>query len=147
MERTNLKRQGFTLIELLVSIAILGMLFGTSFFVFSAFLRSESFINKRLDQVQSVRFVMNKILGEIRGANSINGASSDSKLILDYDGFSVSYDYANGKVRRKKGGGSSYLTEPGRILNLKFEYPAPKVAKVILRTDNLTFESQVLVRN
>ena len=147
MRRINSNRAGFTLLELLISIAILGMLFGASFFVFSGFLRSETLINTRLDQVQSTRFAMSRILDEIRGAGSINGASSDSKLILDYDGFSVSYDYANGKVRRRKGGGSSYLTEPGKISSLGFEYPAPKLVKVILETSNLTFESQALVRN
>jgi len=147
MSRSNLQRRGFTLIELLVSIAILGMVFGSSFYAISTFLRTEGGINKKLGQIQSVKFVMARIIKEVKGAKGINAASSDSKLILNYEGFSISYDYANGKVRRRKGGGSSYLTEEGKISGLKFDYPKAKLVEILINTDNQDFESKAFVRN
>ncbi len=138
---------GFTLIELLISIAIIGVLIGASFYVLSSFWRAESGIKKILDQNQSVRFVMERIINEARRAEDISSSSISSKLILEYDGFSISYDYANKKVRRRKGGGSSYLTEENKISGLEFYYPVPKLVKISINTINSSFESQAFVRN
>jgi|GEM_PF-1537056 len=146
-KKSNINTSGFTLVELLITMAVLGMLFGAGFYFTSIFFRTESIVHKTLGANQCVRFVMGKIASEIREAKTLSPASSPSLLILDYDGFTIRYDYANKKVRRRKGGGSSYLTETGDVSGLIFGYPSTKLVHIRIILENSSFESMAAVRN
>ena len=142
-----MNKKAFTLIELLVAITVLSTILCSGFCLLSAFWRTENKIVSTLDKNQSVRFVMDKIISETRNSVSFDPLSTQSELILVYDEYLIKYDYKNGKVRRRKGGGSSYLTEVGRISSVKFEYPSAKIVKILLQTDKTSFESFSYIRN
>jgi Tfp pilus assembly protein PilW len=123
------RNRGFTIVEVLIASLLALAIASTLLFSLSLILKSWSNFAVKMDCLESSRISMIRIVTDVRGAG-IDPQSTALKLVLNLDDKVVSYDYKNGKVRRRVGGGSAYLTEEGRISSLRFSYPDQGLVKI-----------------
>jgi len=141
-------RRAFTLIEVLIASSIAALIALVVAFSFGSALRAFTAQERAIDRVESARVSFIRIIYDVRRSSGILPDSNCSRLSLSLDGRTVSFDLANGKVRRRVDGSSSYLTEEGRISDLQFFYPLPNLAGIQLMTaDGRVFTSEAYVRN
>ena len=140
-------KKGFTLIELIISMALAFIVFGSAFFATSTFLRTWRSGTASLEALQSGRIVLQRITDEVRNSRKIDPSSNTSQLILNYDGYNITYDLKDGKIRREKGGGSSYLTEESIVTLLNFSYPSQKLVEIKISIGKREFVTKAFVRD
>ena len=127
--------------------ALAFVVLGSAFFATSTFLRTWRSGTASLEALQGGRIVLQRMTDEVRNAKRIDPSSNTSKLILNYDGYNIAYDLKDGKVRREKGGGSSYLTEEGSVNSLNFSYPSQKLVEIKIFIGKKEFATKAFVRN
>jgi hypothetical protein len=120
---------------------------GSAFFATSTFLRTWRSDTASLEALQGGRIVLQRITDEVRNSRKIDPSSNTSQLILNYDGYNIAYDLKDWKIRREKGGGSSYLTEEGIVTSLNFSYPSQKLVEVKIGVEKKKFAAKAFVRN
>ncbi|MCX5726029.1 MAG: prepilin-type N-terminal cleavage/methylation domain-containing protein [Candidatus Saganbacteria bacterium] len=140
-------KKGFTLIEVLISMALTMIVLGSAFFATSTFLRTWRSGTASLEALQGGRIVLQRITDEVRNSRKIDPSSNPSQLISNFDGYNIAYDLKDGKIRREKGGGSSYLTEEGIVTSLNFSYPSQKLVEVKIGVEKKEFAAKAFVRN
>lgn len=124
------RKKAFTLVEVLVASSLAVVIAGALLLSTFSILGSWSNLEGAIDSLESARASMTRIVLDTRRSREIKPLSNESKLILDFEDRVISYDYYNGKVRRRVGSFSTYLTEKGRISFLKFGYPSQNLVKV-----------------
>ncbi len=123
-------KKGFTLVELILSLVILSMLFGTMYFALGTQLRLWQKIVSAAERQQVINAVLTRIVNDIRAAREILPGSDYQALSLKIGEDVVEYALIDQKVRRKKNGSSSYLTEREELPALSFSYPDIKRVKI-----------------
>lgn len=138
-----MKHKGFTLVELIISLNITLILVGGMLFAFGQASRSWKRVARRAERLQIENIITERICRDARGADEIMTGSGSSEIKLKLGSATVSYSLSAGKVRRKMGGSTAYLTNDNEIERLNFAYPVKNFAEVHL--DNYVF--LVAVRN
>jgi len=116
-------KKGFTLVELIISLVILSMLFGAAYFALGIQIRLWHKIVSAAEKQQAMNAVLTRIVNDVRAAGEILPSSDSQTLSLKLGGEAVEYALIDQKVRRKKNGTSSYLTDRGELAELSFSYP------------------------
>lgn len=116
-------KKGFTLVELIISLTILSILFATMYFALGTQIRLWQGIVNAAEKQQIANAVLNRMVNDIRSAREILPASSSQVLSLRIESSLIEYSLFNEKVRRKKNGYSSYLTDKKELQMLSFSYP------------------------
>ncbi|MBU0687801.1 MAG: prepilin-type N-terminal cleavage/methylation domain-containing protein [Candidatus Margulisbacteria bacterium] len=117
-----MNKKGFTLIEILVSLTLFSLILSSTFLI----LKTPSmfwnrFVNK-MAAFEVVSSVSGVIMRDIWEAINISVEEGGLRLILIDSGYSqIQYELVGGKIRRKKGGSSSYLTYDEQVDLLEFE--------------------------
>lgn len=138
-----MNKKGFTLVELMISLTISAMLIGGVLYAFSAEFALWKRIVAGSEKQQIANMVLTRIISDSRNANEISPSSSSSALSLKVGTESIEYSLANNKVRRKKDGYSSYLTDTGDLGALSFSYPDAKQVEIKVED----FKAKVILRN
>jgi len=125
-----MRRQGFTLIELLVSLSLFSILLVAIFYSFSIELNFWKKVTASVEKSQISNMLLSRISRDIQRASGFATLSSDNFLSLACGSETVEYSFVYDKVKRKAGGLSAYLTMPGDIENLQFEYPGDKIVEI-----------------
>ena len=125
-------RKAFTLIETIVAAAISLVTVSAIFIAAFSLIRSWKTVDSITDSLESARNSLTRISSDTRNSEGVGSSSTGNTLVLDCGGDVVSYDLNEGKVRRKVNSSSSYLTEAGRVSNLKFSYPSAKLVSVTM---------------
>jgi prepilin-type N-terminal cleavage/methylation domain-containing protein len=126
-------KRGFTLVELIVSFAILSMLFAAMYFALGTQIKSWQRIVSAAERQQIANAVLSRIVNDIRAAREILPASNSQTLALRIENDVIEYSLFGEKVRRKKNGYSSYLTDKEGLGALSFSYP--DVYRIGIRID------------
>lgn len=140
-------KKGFTLIEVLISMTLAVMVLGSAFWAIGSSLRTWKSGAANLEALQGGRIVLERIMDEVRNAKRIDPSSTSQKLGLNYEDYDISYELKNGKVRRGKGGGASYLTTEGIVNSLNFLYPSSELVEIEIGVLKRKFFSKAFVRN
>ena len=127
-----MRKRGFTLIELLVSLSLFSVLLAAIFYSFSIELNFWKKIAASVEKSQISNMLLSRISRDVQRASGFAALSSDNFLSLALSGETVEYSFVYDKVKRKSGGLSAYLTMPGDIENLQFEYPGDKIVEIII---------------
>lgn len=138
-----MNKKGFTLVELIISLTISVMLIGGMLYAFGVEFKLWEKIVNISEKQQITNMVLTRIISDSRNANEISPSSSSSALSLKVGTESVEYSMANNKVRRKKDGYSSYLTDTGDLGALSFSYPDAKQVEIKVED----FKAKVILRN
>lgn len=138
-----MRRHGFTLVEMIVSMTIFAMLMAGIFYAFSVEFNLWKRIVNAAEKQQIASMVLTRIIRDARSAKEILPSSSSSMLMIKIGSESIEYSLTNNKIRRKKDGYSSYLTDAGDIQALSFSYPAPKQVEIKVED----FKTKVSLRN
>lgn len=92
------QEQGFTIIELLATLAILGMIIAALYTFYLSGLHSWSRSIDRMEEQQSARIALDKIIKEIRYAHAVEIRYSDSTMIyyrININGVSTLHRFRN----------------------------------------------------
>ena len=136
------KKTAFTLVELLIAISLGTILLAVSFWALSNTVRLYGKTSKDTARLQICSMVLDRIGEDAVSAKKVSSSSTQSLLILEYPDFILRYDYNNGKVRRRKGSSSAYLTDAGDVGSLSFDYSGKLIT---IKCDKL--ESKAYCRN
>lgn len=114
-------RKGFTLIEIMVALTIFFIILSSSFLLLK---NAERFWRKFADKMASfevVSSVSGVISNDIRETKLVSVEAAGQKLVLiDIDDNEIQYELVSGRIRRRKGGSSSYLTYDEYVEQLTF---------------------------
>jgi len=123
----RVRSKGFTLIELIVSIAVGTIIFAYVFNLFSTSIRAFDRASKTANNIEIAAYVIDTISKDIYQSQRTGYSSSDIRLSLMKDSDNIVYEYKEGKVSRKTGGSTSFLTMPGDVNDMRFMYPSGAV--------------------
>lgn len=126
-----MKNRGFTLLELVVALSLTSLLLLSGIFMLSIYLRTYKRAGGEVENLQITQLILTRMVREIRSADRLIEKLPD-KITFKYGDFLLSYDLKDGKVRRKIGGSSAYLTDAGEVKSLSFSYPLPGLVKIKL---------------
>ena len=124
-------KRGFTLVEVLIALGLAGILLLAGSYALGTFIRTYRTTINQAEKLQIRQMVLTRLIREIRSAEKLE-PSTREKLSMRSGGLLISYSYKDGKVRRESNASASYLTEPGEVKELYFEYPAPKLIWIYL---------------
>ncbi|NQT29796.1 MAG: type II secretion system protein [Candidatus Saganbacteria bacterium] len=125
-----MKRRAFTLVELVVALAIFSLLLGGIFYALFTELTIWNKLVAQAETQQITNAVLSKMTSDVRSASEILPASNSTTLALTVKTDEIEYSLANDKIRRKKNGHSSYLTDENDIDSLSFSYPESNFVEV-----------------
>ena len=144
-------RRAFTLIEILIAATLSCVLLSVIFLSAMTLARSWKMVERNADSLESAMISLDRMIMDARNSNGFGPSSSGAVLVLDNSGSTTSYDLNDGKVRRRVGGGSSYLTEEGRVTHLSFSYPSARLVVLTLVArqgrGEAVFSAEAFVRN
>lgn len=129
-------KKGFTLVEMIVALTLMTALVGGLLYSFGSGLRNWRKIGNQASSLQIKNIIAERLCNEIRGSAIINSSTSE-EIVLKIGPDVVSYKLESGKVRRKKGTSTAYLTSENEIKTLLFSYPDETLAGVII--DDISF--------
>ncbi|MDD5593144.1 MAG: type II secretion system protein [Candidatus Margulisbacteria bacterium] len=121
--------RGFTLVELVIALTLMAALAGSVFYSFGTGLRAWRKIAGSAQKLQIENITAERLGREIRSGSILSGSTSQ-EIFIKVGPDVVSYRLVENKIRRKKNGGSAYLTSDGEIARLSFDYPAAGLAEV-----------------
>lgn len=125
-------RKGFTLIETVIALSLTVVILGVIFGALGAGIRSWRAIVKQNAEAQIETNLAEKLTEDIRSAATVLSGATTLEVFLKVGSDTVSYCLINGKVRRRAGGWSAYLTSEGEISRLDFNYPEPGLVRIAL---------------
>ncbi len=131
-------KKAFTLIEILIATSLSVLIISAGFYLLSSHVRLSNKINNNVEQQQICNNIIDIITKDIQNAKNISNSSTPSRLILNYPTGIWTYEYKNGKVKRK----NRYLTDVGDVSSLIFSY---KGNLVEIKLDDYT--TKALCRN
>ena len=140
-------KKGFTLIEVLISMTLAVLVLGSAFWAMGSSLRTWKSGAANLEALQGGRIVLERIMDEVRNARGIDPSSTSQKIVLNYEDYNITYELKNGKVRRDKGEGASYLTTEGIVNSLNFIYLSSKLVEIEMDVLKRKIFSKAFVRN
>ena len=129
-------QRGFTLVELIIAMSLMTALAGGALYAFGGGLRNWRKISSRAATLQIENITAERLCRDIRGS-AIMTSSTSEEISLKIGADVISYKLESGKVRKKKGSSSAYLTSENEIKKLAFSYPSANLACVTL--DELSF--------
>ncbi|MFC1568090.1 type II secretion system protein J [Candidatus Margulisiibacteriota bacterium] len=132
-----MRTKGFTLVEMIVTLSIFAMLMGSVFHILDIELKLWDRLVSASEKQQVANLVLTRIVRDVRAAKEIGPASSNEELVLTIGADTIEYALVNKKVRRRKNGKTSYLTDADDLEPLSFSYPAYKIVGIKLG-DNTT---------
>lgn len=133
----NKSTKAFSLIELLIAITLSSILMLGFFHAISTALALWQTQSRDTARLMDAAFVLNQISRDVFQSAAIDPSSNAGRLCLDYETYSLSYDFYQGMVRRNKDGKvASSLTNKNTILELSFDYPSSK--RVVITVEILT---------
>jgi prepilin-type N-terminal cleavage/methylation domain-containing protein len=138
-----MRTKGFTLVEMIVALSIFAMLMGSVLHILDIELKLWNRLVLISEKQQISNLVLTRVVRDVRAAREIGPASSNEELVLNIGEDTIEYALVNKKVRRRKNGRSSYLTDADDLKELSFSYPAYKIVGIKLG-DNTT---RVYLRN
>lgn len=127
-----MRRSGFTLVELIISLSLMAVLMGGMFFAFGQGWRAWKKVVQNCERHQVEGLVAERIAREARAASEVLAGSGSAEVMLRVGPEIISYKLVEGKVRRKKGASSAYLTCEGEIQSLSFSYPSVDMIRIVL---------------
>ena len=139
-------RQGFSLVEMVIALSLAVIILGAAFYLLSINLKTWNRNSKRIENLQIVSLVFERIGYDIRSAKKIISVSGET-LIIELDSQNVLYDFKNKKIRRKKGETSAYLTDKGDLLGLSFRKIKEGLVEIGIKTESKEFKTEVYCRN
>lgn len=109
--------------EMIIALTLSVLVLSAGTFMLSNYLRTYKKLSAAVEKNQIEQFVLNKLISDIRFAESINSGSGPDILVLNLKDDILRYDHFNQKVRRRTRLSTAYLTEAGEISSLTFSYP------------------------
>lgn len=114
-------RKGFTLIEIMVALTIFFVILSSSFLLLKNAGRFWQKFSDKMASFEVVSSVSGVIIRDIWEAKFITAEAGDQRLVLiDLDDNELQFELISGRIRRKKGGSSSYLTYDEYVEQLRF---------------------------
>ncbi len=108
-------QKGFTLVELLIVIALLGLSVGITNDILVSLIRSYNKTQVKNEVEQQANFVSLKLEKELRNANSVSSASSNSLVFNSADGVQITYAINSSGVISRNGVALTTNTNPGGV--------------------------------
>ena len=106
-----MRNKGFTLIEILVVLTLFFIVLSSTFLLLQSTSRFWQKFCDKMASFEVVTSVSNVISNDIREAKLVSAEAAGQRLVLiDIDNNSIQYELISGRIRRRKGGSSSYLT-------------------------------------
>ncbi len=141
----GINKKNFTIIELLIGICISGIILIPAFHILSSALLAVKTAARNSSNFQHAQSAMTTITSDIRGADCINPASTDKRLVISSGPDIILYELGSGKIKRSVNSYGQYITPDGAIKDMKFSYPFDRSVKTEIypnaSTDRFTGES------
>lgn len=131
-------RRGFTLVEAIIALSLTVVIFAVIFGALGAGIRSWRLVVQKNALAQIETNLAERLTGDIRSASTVLSGATTQEVLLKVGSENVSYRLVDGKVRRRAGSWSVYLTSEGEIERLNFNYPEPGLVQVAVNKAEFT---------
>ena len=131
-------KKGFTLVEAIIALSLTALILTIIFGALGAGVRSWRLVVRKNTLAQIETNVAERLTEDIRSASAILSGTTSKEVFLKVGSDTVSYCLVGGKVRRRAGSWSAYLTSEGEIDRLSFNCPGPGLVQIGLNKSEFT---------
>ncbi|MFA4844557.1 MAG: prepilin-type N-terminal cleavage/methylation domain-containing protein [Candidatus Margulisiibacteriota bacterium] len=131
-------KRGFTLVEAIIALSLTALIFTVIFGALGTGVRSWRLVVRKNALAQIETNLAERVTIDIRSASAVLCGSTSQEVFLQVGSENVNYRLVDGKVRRRAGSWSAYLTSEGEIGRLTFSYPEPGLIRIALNKAEFT---------